>query len=210
MSELLNEEEELLKSLEKYYTSRIDIRNFGNEDNTIEIITKSDLDAKIKFPKWMESEKGKGMSIESNKLSIDLKIKCINDGKLKIFFRSQDIKDKENNRFPVYIDYTSLIINKKEYITENQLTWFDDSFTITKDVKDNELITIHAEWMPFTKSSLYENKKLIKLEKEFEKLTNNFNKTNEKIEELKSKNKKLKNKISNSSIRELRKIQKEL
>lgn len=215
MSKLLNEKEdnEILKSLAKYYTSRIDLKNFGNDNNSIEIIENSDSLAQITTPNWFNKEKGKGIIIQSNKLSSDLKIKCINDGILNITLRGLDIRDKEDNRFPVYIDYTSLIINDKEYITENKLIWHDEPFKTERKVKDNELITIHVEWQPFSSSSLYENKKLKNLERKVEKLTDKNTQQKEKIKELKSENKKMKRKlkeISNSSLLELRKIKKEV
>ena len=216
MSELLNKNEEiseLLDSLSIYYTSRIDMKNFGNETNNIEIIDILDSDADITFPKWFKNNSGTGVIIQSNALSIDLKIKCVNNGKLEINLRGLDIRDKETNRFPVYIDYTSLIINNKEYIKTSELAWHDESFKVEKEVKDNELITIHAEWKPFNSSSLYENKAINKLKEKNDKLIAQNKKQKEKIKELKDENNKLKKqikKISNSSLWEIRKIKKEL
>lgn len=223
MSKILNEENdnEFLKSLPIYHTnrtdiyntSRIDIKNFGKNDNSIEIIENSDSTAYIDFPKWFKNNQGSGVVIKSNKSSIDLKIKCINNGRLNIQLKGVDVRDKKDNRFPIYIDYISLIINNKEYIEENKLTWHDEPLIIERKVKNNELIRLHVEWKPFTSSSLYENNKLKNSEEQVKKLTDNNNKQKEKIKELKSENKKMKRKlkeISNSTLLEFRKIKKEL
>lgn len=207
------------KLLKNYNTCRIDIKNYGNSNNSIEIISNS-KNTKINFPNWLKDKSGTGITIQSDSNYIDLKIKCINDGILNINLRSIDIRDKKDKRFPIYIDYTTLIINSKEYITDNKLIWHDDPYIIKKDVKNNELITIHVEWQPFSSSSLYENMTSKKLEEKVEELTDNNKKQKEKIEEqeneikeLKAKNEKLNNKlkkISNSSLREIRKMKKEI
>ncbi len=200
---------DILKVLSMYCKSRIDIKNSGTDENSIEIIENSDPSAQIQTPTWF-NKNGKGIIINSTKLSIDLKIKSIKDGTLNIALRSQDTKDKENNKFPIYIDYTSLKINNKEQLTQNKLIWHDEPFKIRRKVKDNELITIHVEWQPFSSSSLYENKKINDLEEKLEELKNE---ANQRIEELEEENIKLKRKISlisNSSLREIRKIKKEL
>lgn len=223
MSELLNKEneEKFLKLLpiyntsrtDIYNTSRIDIKNFGKDDNSIEIIENSDSTAYIDFPKWFKNNQGSGVIIKSNKSSIDLKIKCINDGTLNIFLKGVDVRDKNNNRFPVYIDYTSLIINNKEQLKENKLIWHDEPLKIIRKVKDNELITIHVEWKPFSSSSLYENKKINDLEEKLEELKNEMNEKIKELEDLEEENENFKRKlnlISNSSLREFRKMKKEL
>ena len=48
----------------KYVTARIDIKNVGNEDNSIEVINNSDLDAKVNFPEWFKDETGSGLTIQ--------------------------------------------------------------------------------------------------------------------------------------------------
>ena len=195
-----------------YITSRIDIKNFGDENNSIEIIDMSDS-TNIQFPNWFKDKKGQGIQIENPNGTLNIKLKCIQKGTLNIFLKGRDVRDKEGTRFPVYIDYTSLKINGKEQLTENKLIWHDEPYIIKKEVKDSELITIQAEWKPFNPTSLYENKKLKNLERKVEKLTEKNTKQKEKIKELKSENKKMKRKlkeISNSTLLEFRKMKKEL
>ena len=105
----------------KYVTARIDIKNIGNEDNSIEIISNSDLDAKINFPEWLKDETGSGLTIQSDKCFLYLELKCINDGTLNIKLKGIDTRDKNDKRFPIYIDYMKLAINDEDYLNNNKL-----------------------------------------------------------------------------------------
>ena len=66
--------------LMKYFTARIDIKNTGNVQNNIFIISLDDLSAKINYPSWFENNDGKGMVIESSSGVLDLELKCVNSG----------------------------------------------------------------------------------------------------------------------------------
>ena len=97
-----------------------------------------------------------GTVITSKKGCIDLKIKCVNDGLLRIDFRGIDFKDKQNRRVPIYIDYTKFVINGQ--------TIFDSRISICHDtpyryfqenVKNNDIFDIHIEWEPFGSNSFY-------------------------------------------------------
>lgn len=192
--------------LNKHITSRIDLKNYGSIGNNLEIIKNSNKNSSIEYPPGLKNDKGTGMIIRSIGRKIDLKLRCIEDGTLSIVLRGVNVKDRKGNRFPIYIDYKSLMINKKEHIEDSKLIWHDEPFIIRRKVKNNEIITIHMEWMPFTSSSLYENKKVKELEEE-------ISQNDKRIKELEEENKKLKRKISlisNSSLREIRKIKKEL
>ena len=195
MSEITIEEKELLELLSIYYTARIDIKNYGQDSNSIEIVENSDPSSIIMYPKWFNKEQGTGITIQSKKLSLDLKIKCINNGELNLTFITLDTKDREGNRFPAYIDYTSIKINGVEQLKENKLIWHDELFVIKRKVKNNELITINIEWKPFTSSSLYTEKIIIDLRKQVEKLAEENKIQLEEIEYLENKNKKLKKKL---------------
>ena len=100
MSDIPNDRElnEILESLSIYYTSRIAIKNYGNKNNSIEIIDTSDLSAEISFPEWIKDNNGNGAIIHSSNLVIDLKIKCINDGTLNITLITLDTINKETKK----------------------------------------------------------------------------------------------------------------
>ena len=114
--------------LMKYFTARIDIKNTGNVQNNIFIISLDDLSAKINYPSWFENNDGKGMVIESSSGVLDLELKCVNDGILKIWLRGIDYRDKNDNRFPIYIDYSNFSINGTEILKKNKLVSHDDPY----------------------------------------------------------------------------------
>lgn len=152
-----------------YLTARIDIKNSGGIDNAVEIIEKSDDSLKISFPKWMIGDKGKGCMITSKKLKLDLKVKAITDGELTVKLRGMDVADKNRKRFPVYINYTKFIVDGEEIFNANKLLTHDDNYIFRMPVADSQIVDVHVEWMPFSKSCEYENKKLALLESKLKK-----------------------------------------
>ena len=78
-------------------------------------------------------------------------IVVIND----IIFRGKDVRDKNSNRFPVFIDLTKIFINGKLLLDENKLISHDKPHKFKLDVIDGEIITLEVEWMPFTNLSKY-------------------------------------------------------
>lgn len=143
-----NEGKNIENLLSKYYTARIDLKNFGSESNTLEIIKNSDKQSKIHRENWFKDETGEGFVILSKKCSLNLKMKCINDGNLKIWLRSQDFRDKENNYIPIFIDFTKLKINGIDYIEERKHITHDNYYVVEMKVHDSDIITIEIEWLP--------------------------------------------------------------
>lgn len=169
------ENESLMKNLYPYFTSRLDIKNYGNEKNSIEILSNSDDMAEVFRWSWFKDNQGEGVTIQSVKSVLDLKIKCVNDGLLNIFLRSKDIKDKNNNRFPIYIDYTSLKINDIPLLTDHNLFSHDVPYIFKKDVNDSEILSIHCEWLPFNSSCEFKGAEdSLSLNKDFINLKNDF------------------------------------
>ena len=138
--------------LEKYYTARIDIKNYGTNNN-IMILDINDSNSKIFRPDWFNDHLGAGIQIHSSKGVLDLKMKCINDGELKINLRGIDVRDKNGNRFPVYVDFTKFSVNGNDIINTNELTSHDYPYRFSMLVSDSEIVDIHIQWMPFNPSS---------------------------------------------------------
>lgn len=149
---------EVLNLLMKYFTARIDIKNFGNDSNDIIINKISDWSAKYHYANWLTNNQGKGITIQSDSGSLDLELQCVNQGILKIWLRGIDCRDKRNNCFPVYIDYINFQINDEKIIEKNILTWHHEPYIYEKEVKNSEIIKIHIEWMPFNNFSEYDDK----------------------------------------------------
>ena len=210
-------EEELMSKyvhslLLKYATTRIDLKNCG-KNNDIQIINNSDSFANEIYPKWFNNDEGRGLCIESYKGYIDLKVKCINDGKLKIWLRTKDNKDKNQKQYPIYIDYTSFNVNGKEYIAKKQLgndyidthkiVGINDSYYIEIDVRDSDILKIHAEWIPFSKKCEYPNK----LQNEIDNLKKENMELNKKLDEFnKIKEEKTNSKKSWNPFKKFKKI----
>ena len=144
----------ILKEIKKYNIARFDIKNFGNENNNIEIINISDDKSTVLTPQWFSNEDGIGYLIESNANTIKIKFKCINDGDLKIFLRSKYITDKNKKNFPIFLDYTKFVVNNESIINNNTLIHCFKPYTYKKTVKNNEIITLIIEWMPFNQNSI--------------------------------------------------------
>ncbi|WP_323735646.1 hypothetical protein PXD04_07040 [Methanosphaera sp. ISO3-F5] len=142
--------------LNKYNTVRIDMKNEGSQSNQIKIYDNSDESSKLSVPNWFTNEKGVGVCLSSDKSEISFKIKCISEGKLKIDLRTLDIRDRNNKRFPIYIDYLSFKVDGQEILKENRLIWHDKPIHYSKKVYNKEIISISIKWRPFSKISKYE------------------------------------------------------
>lgn len=143
-------------ALKFYNRARIDIKNFGQRNNKIEIIEYDANNSKVASPNWFKSNEGEGVIIENEKGFLDLKIRCIHDGTLKIYLRGPDIYDKNHNRFPVYIDYTYFRINDSLiFNNDNILVWHNQPYLFKKEVKNSEIINIHLKWSPFNSSCIF-------------------------------------------------------
>lgn len=149
------EKQRVDRQLVKYYTARIDIKNNG-EGNLVDVIEKSDANANVTHPKWFKSESGEGCVVKSDSKNLNLKIKCVNDGKLDIKLRGPDVKDRFNKRFPVYIDYTGFKLNGEDIITDNTLVSHDEFYLHSRNVKDGEIINLEFSWLPFNDNSIYQ------------------------------------------------------
>ena len=138
----------VLEDLIHYFTARIDFKNMGKLSNQIEFLYISDNNAKLSFPDWFKDENGVGAVIESFEGKLDLKIKCIQDGKLNIKIRGIDVKSK-GKRIPIYINYKSFIINGVPQINENKLVSYDDNYEFNVKVYDRDILFMHIESSPF-------------------------------------------------------------
>lgn len=145
---------EIIEKLLIYNTARIDIINKG-ANNDIEFISCSDTNSIHKKPAWIKPEVGGGLVVESKNNSMDLKFRCVKDGKLDISLKGKDVRDKNRNRFPVYIDYSEFTVNGAKILKENILTWHDKPYVYSKNVKNGEEITIHVAWKPFDHQSTF-------------------------------------------------------
>lgn len=136
-------EKTLIKLKLAWDNSRIDMKNEGKESNAIEILTE-DKKLSITRPKWYKNSKGQGCKIETNSKNINLKFKCIMDGKLNVFLRGMDFK-LLNNRMPVLLNINKLVINNKTMFDDGKLIWHNKPYIYTDNQKNNNVINLNME-----------------------------------------------------------------
>ena len=174
-------DEKVLKFLLNYITLRLDIINISKNENSIEIIENSDLNSTVSFPKWFKRGNNQGTVVTSSNLSLDLKIKTLADGELRIVLKSMDVRDKNKERFPIYLDLNQFKINEEKILTKHNTVSFSSPKKFSKKVNKDEIVNIHLEWMPFNKNCEYKNptkplmQKINKLNDELEFFKSNDN-----------------------------------
>lgn len=80
--------------LDKFNKITIDIKNLGEENSSVVVLESSDDELKTNHPKWTKCYSRKELVLYSSKSSLDLKLKVIKDGLLRIKLRSVNYKDK--------------------------------------------------------------------------------------------------------------------
>ncbi len=135
----------------KYTIARIDIKNYGDEENDLIILESSDENSKIESPDWFKNKEGSGWMIHSKKGTIDLKIKCVNDGQLKIYIRGLDYIGKNDHKTVIDVNFTKLIVNGTRVFDNelNECQLIKSYYYTLEKVKNNEIVDIHIEWEPF-------------------------------------------------------------
>lgn len=143
------------QALNKYMSARLDIKNYGGPNNNVNVLEISDSDSLVLHPGWFKNQKGQGMLVQSEKGFLNMKLRCVNKGKLVIDFKGPDVKDKQKNQIPIYIDYTSLKINDHEFIDGHLFTHLKKSYEVSKEVEDSEIVEIKVKWMPLNSVALF-------------------------------------------------------
>ena len=175
--------------LQAYKSARIDIKNFGDRNNGIEILENSDHESKVMVQEWVNNDEGSGYVIESDEGHIDLKIKAIQEGKLKIWIKGKDIREN-NDRIKIPVDYTSISVDGYEYVNGHMVVWHDKPFIINKTVKDSQIIEINIKWMKFDQLEEYVSE-INELNKKYAYSRRSNNKIQFNSKKVSKKNKKL-------------------
>ena len=138
---------ELKKIISTLQIARIDIKNFGKENNAVKVTQLGNNNAKIWDPKWFKNGQGQGTQIEIADRRAIFKIKCVNDGKLQISLRGVDRRNNEGKRYPIWIDYTSCKVNGKNILNASVVSaWHDKSIKHEINVKNNDEILLEIKW----------------------------------------------------------------
>ena len=136
----LNTYETLLSDIKKYFvTMRIDI--FCADDNNKNFLVKD-----VILADWMKKFGQYGYCLQETNIGADYDIEVLRDTTLNILLRGPDNRDENNKTMENWVDFTSLIINDKEILSQTTPVWHNKPFTYTFSVNKGENIHLHAEW----------------------------------------------------------------
>lgn len=138
-----------LSSLLKFLRARIDIKNFGNENNSVKVLSISDKNSKITKPSWFKNEQGIGINITSIVGYLNMKVKCEQNGEFNLFLRSVDFRDINRKRLPIYLIFEYLKINDEDIFVSDTTISHDHPYHFKKEVLDGEIIEIKMKWRSF-------------------------------------------------------------
>lgn len=132
--------------------ARIDLKSTGGSDNKVEIHIKENKEAyHVTYPGWYANKNGSGGVIDviaEGRFFVKANIRCIGNGTLNIDCKAMDFR-KNGKRIPLWITYTSLLINKEEKLSDSISVWHDQSFTYKMSVTDGEEIDLEIHWQSF-------------------------------------------------------------
>ena len=128
-----------------YNTLRADIKNQGNMTNNIEFIEYGP-NISMNKPDWLKNELGIGYQLEENKGDFNFMFRCINSGKLKVTIRSVDFRDMNNNRVPIPINFTKLIINERTAINQDYLVWHDKPQIFERNCENQQIFYFELKY----------------------------------------------------------------
>ena len=146
-----NKEKEYLQKLNKlikYNTARIDVYldSLGGDENTkLELIDIDDY-ANITKMSWLKNPDS-GLSIKNRNNAINFELLCVDSGELTFKLRSMFFKVNDQ-KVPIFINYTKFLINDEEILEVNKAADHDHPVIHTKKVKHGEKVKVHVEWTP--------------------------------------------------------------
>lgn len=148
------EEYNLLQTLKKYITCRIDIKNRGNKNNSVDVVNISDKEFSSSKPKWFSNDSGKGLILKSSALNLEFNLKCYGDGDLQIALRGLEFKkDKNNQRIPIFIDILHFEIDGEGIVDNSRVICHDKPVRYVKSVKSEQVVNIKIKWRALDKYS---------------------------------------------------------
>lgn len=124
----------------KWSLARVDVKNIGEESNSLELISK-DSRSKVLFPEFLDDEEGNGCTISSAH-DINVVLKAKNKGTLRFKFKGPNYKDENNVRLPVPVCFKEFEINNELEFSKNFFVWHDKSYVYEKELFDEDILHI--------------------------------------------------------------------
>lgn len=125
-------------------SARIDIYNYGNKNNKVEVVSVSSEDIKYSYPTWCQKNNGQCALIQTSNLdnnAANIKLKAKNSGELVIRLLGPDAR-YENDRYPVFIDYSNLVVNGQTIFADTQDVFYTSPYEYKLNVKNGETVDI--------------------------------------------------------------------
>ena len=199
INQKLKTAQQKVEQIRKYETARIDVKNFGTEENNVVITGCSDEMVQIQKPAWFKNEQGAGIVIQSSNKHVELEMKCIGNGTLHISLRGIDFRDKNNERIPVWIEFTGLSMDNDCIFNSSQIVWHDKPFVYKREVSDGQIIKVSAEWQTaqdsIAKDRVIKLKQVEALQKKTVRLEQKKLKIEQNLENAKLKSAKFENEL---------------
>ena len=147
--QLEQREEEIRKStIRNLWTARIDVKNFGVDNNVIVTNLLDERPVNITKPDWFKNEEGQGIVVEGASGFAKLSLRFVGRGIMKIDLRGITKFGPYQNRLPYWITFLSFRINGREILQKPVNIWHDKPMTLKKQVQDGEVMIIEFSWCP--------------------------------------------------------------
>lgn len=123
---------------------RCDIKNCGTMGNNVQV-TESSMP--IKTPAWLQGDDGGGVMLSGKSRNARITFQVIGNGILKFIFRGPDER-ANGERFPVWVDYSSIKIDGTEILSAPIQTWHNQPYVFEKNVTDGQIVTMECVQIP--------------------------------------------------------------
>ena len=146
LSNAAEEEKARTARLSRNLTACIDLKNAGAEGNCLEIMEISDPEAIVETPVWFRGASGAGYVVRSDAGSLRLSLLCLGKGRLQIGLKGQEVRGAGGTCIPVWIDYTSLLVDGRPVLEEPRAAWYDHPAKFVLPVEDNQVVSLSLSW----------------------------------------------------------------
>lgn len=134
-------------------TARIDMKLFS-ESKGILTLAPDHSEVTVTSPKWFDDAQGQGIVIITSANKVHFDLLCRNNGKLKIWLRGCDVRDRNNKRMKYEILYSTCMVNDKFLLKEESIAWHDQPVILNQNVHVNQSLHFDISWKPKNYSNM--------------------------------------------------------
>lgn len=130
-----------------YTTARIDLVKTGDTPGALELISISDVSARIIEPTWLKGNSC-GRVIESTCGKLHLQLRSIQSGELTVAIRGKDIHTTSRELIPFWIDLRKVLLNEASQIRATRKVCYGSPLRFKVNVQDGDVLDLYLEWSP--------------------------------------------------------------